>query len=163
MSTENQTRRSFFVAVTNALGAVIAAAVAIPSVAYLLGKPKTTGGGDWVEVADLSKLTIGTPEEVIYKRTRTDGWRKIVEKASTWVVRTADKKVIAFSPSCTHLGCAYHWEDGAKTFVCPCHTSLFSVDGKVVGGPAPRPLDRYVSKVEGGKVLIGPDIESDNA
>jgi Rieske Fe-S protein len=29
------------------------------------------------------------------------------------------------------------------------------LDGKVLAGPAPRPLDRYVSRVEGGKLLIG--------
>ena len=158
-----QTRRSFFVSITNLLGAVITAGLAIPSAAYLLLKPKGGEAGDWVEVADLAQLTVGKPEEIVYKRKRTDGWRKVVEKASTWVVRTADNKVVAFTPSCTHLGCAYHWEDSVKTFVCPCHSSLFAMDGKVLGGPAPRPLDRFVSKVEKGKILISPEIDQSNS
>jgi menaquinol-cytochrome c reductase iron-sulfur subunit len=29
------------------------------------------------------------------------------------------------------------------------------MDGKVVSGPAPRPLDRFETKVEGNKLLIG--------
>ena len=162
MSLPVQTRRTFFVSIINLLGAVIAAAVALPSAAYLLLKPKNAEAGDWIELGDIAQLKVGKPEEIVYKRKRTDGWRKVVDKASTWVVRTADDKVVAFSPACTHLGCAYHWEDSVKTFVCPCHTSLFGVDGKVLGGPAPRPLDRYVAKVERGKILISPEIEQNN-
>ena len=61
----------------------------------------------------------------------------------------------AFGPQCTHLGCAYHWEDAKSEFLCPCHTSLFSVEGKVLGGPAPRPLDRYETRLNGSKLLLG--------
>ncbi len=61
----------------------------------------------------------------------------------------------AFGPQCTHLGCAYHWEQDKKEFLCPCHTSLFAIDGSVLSGPAPRPLDRYQTKIEGTKLLLG--------
>jgi Rieske Fe-S protein len=53
------------------------------------------------------------------------------------------------------LGCAYHWDAQNKDFLCPCHTSIFSIDGKVVSGPAPRPLDRFDTKTEGTRLLIG--------
>jgi menaquinol-cytochrome c reductase iron-sulfur subunit len=157
--TEKPTRRRFYVAMINLMGAAIAAAVAIPAGLYLLVKPKNTEGGDWVEVADITALKIGRPEEIRYNRKRTDGWQKLVEKATTWVVRTGDEKVIAFSPACTHLACAYHWDDSKMNFVCPCHDSMFAADGRVLAGPAARPLDRYISKVEGGKILIGAQIE----
>jgi menaquinol-cytochrome c reductase iron-sulfur subunit len=157
--TEKPTRRTFYVAMINLLGAAITAAVAIPAGLYMLVKPKNTEGGDWVEVADINALKVGRPEEIRYNRKRTDGWQKLVEKATTWVVRTGDEKVIAFSPACTHLACPYHWDDAQTKFVCPCHGSMFSADGKVLVGPASRPLDRYISKVEAGKILIGPQIE----
>ena len=64
--------------------------------------------------------------------------------------------MVAYGPQCTHLGCAYHWDESRNHFLCPCHTSVFSVDGAVVSGPAPRPLDRYETKVENGKLLLGP-------
>jgi Rieske Fe-S protein len=33
------------------------------------------------------------------------------------------------------------------------------MDGKVLSGPAPRPLDRYATKIENGKLLLGGLIE----
>jgi menaquinol-cytochrome c reductase iron-sulfur subunit len=158
--TEKPTRRTFYVAIINLLGAAITAAVALPAAVYLLAKPKNTEGGDWVEVADINQLRVGKPEEIRYNRRRTDGWQKLdAEKATTWVIRQDDNKVVAFTPACTHLACPYHWDDSKMNFVCPCHGSMFSADGKVLAGPASRPLDRYISKVEAGKILIGPQIE----
>jgi menaquinol-cytochrome c reductase iron-sulfur subunit len=159
MHNESQTRRTFYITAINLLGSVIAAAVAIPAAAYLLIRPKGTEDNGLSEVAEMNQLRIGKPQEVLYDRKRVDGWRKVTEKASTWVVRTDDHSVVAFDPACTHLGCAYHWDAPANHFICPCHASAFSIDGKVLSGPAPRPLDRYIVKVESGKVLIGSEVE----
>ena len=154
MLTERSTRRSFYIVCINLFGALLATAVAIPAAFYLLIKPKDQEA-NWLEIADVKQLGMEQPEQILYYRKRTDGWRKVVEKASAWVVRTKDNKVVAYTPWCTHLGCAYHWENQEKSFVCPCHKSVFSMDGKVLSGPAPRPLDRYECKVEAGKILIG--------
>ena len=84
-----------------------------------------------------------------------DGWKISSEKSSAWVVRTSASEVVAFAPQCTHLGCAYHWNEQRQHFVCPCHTSAFGIDGKVLTGPAPRALDRYEIRLRNEKLLIG--------
>src|SRR5579863_8452865 len=140
MQEEPQTRRGFYLAAINMLGALIGAAVAIPAAAYLLIRPKSEQEGGWSEVAGVDQLKIGKPEQILYTRKRVDGWRKITERTSTWLVKTDQNTVVAFNPACTHLACPYHWDDGAHQFVCPCHDSKFSIEGKVLAGPAPRPL-----------------------
>jgi cytochrome b6-f complex iron-sulfur subunit len=44
----------------------------------------------------------------------------------------------AISSICTHLGCNVRRSDAG--FACPCHGSRFDENGRVVHGPAPRPL-----------------------
>ena len=141
------------------LGGFIAAALAIPAALYLAVKPKSSDDSNWIEVSDLSQLKVNSPQEVLYERKRVDGWQKVVEKNSAWVVRTEDHNVVAYKPACTHLACPYHWEHQANKFVCPCHGSEFSLEGKVLTGPAPRPLDRFLTKVVDGKVMIGSEVE----
>lgn len=149
------TRRSFYAVLIQLLGAAAAAAIAIPAGVYLLLRPKSPSAGTMVEIANLADLEDGVPQEVVYYRTRVDGWKATKEKTTTWVVKNGPQSAIAFSPQCPHLGCIYHWEDDQGAFKCPCHASAFGTDGRVLAGPAPRPLDRYVSRVEGGKLLIG--------
>ena len=125
------------------------------SAAYLFSIPKNRKSSGFIDAADLSKLPIGTPEEVVFRRNRVDGWKVVSEKNTAWVLRKDENDVIAFAPGCTHLGCAYHWVQQTKEFLCPCHTSTFSPEGEVLTGPAPRALDRYDIKVEGNRLLIG--------
>lgn len=46
----------------------------------------------------------------------------------------------ALSAVCTHLGCLSVWKPETGTIACPCHGSSFQRDGRVIAGPAPRPL-----------------------
>jgi menaquinol-cytochrome c reductase iron-sulfur subunit len=158
---QTQTRRGFAYEVIYGLGALIGAALAIPAALYLLIPPKTRKRDPWVEAGDLSQLQPGAPEEMTFRRTHTDGWKVYSEKGTAWVVKTAEGKVMAFAPACTHLGCAYHWDRGKSEFICPCHGSEFALDGTVLSGPAPRPLDRYETKVENARLWLGPVHASD--
>ena len=155
-------RRKFYSLVISGLGAMMTAALAIPAGIYLLVPPRSKKSSGWVEAGDLSQLPLQTPEEVVFRRNRADGWKVTSEKSTAWVVKTSDREAVAFAPQCTHLGCAYHWDESAKNFLCPCHTSIFDLQGNVISGPAPRPLDRYAVKLDGNKVLIG-DIKRSDA
>jgi menaquinol-cytochrome c reductase iron-sulfur subunit len=155
---KTHSRRSFYKALIAGLGSVIGVAMGVPTALYLLVAGNSKAKGNFAEAAHLTQLQIGKPQEVTFVRTRVDGWRSFPEKVIAWVVRTDEKHVVAYSPQCTHLGCAYHWEAQDNQFVCPCHESRFSIDGKVLGGPASRPLDRYPVRVENSKLLIGSEI-----
>ena len=148
-------RRSFYLGAIYGLWGMIAAALGVPAAAYLLFPPKARREDEWVDAGDISKLDAKMPMEVVFRRTRVDGWKIISEKSTAWVARLSNDQVVAYGPQCTHLGCAYHWDESKSEFICPCHSSIFSIDGKVVSGPAPRPLDRYETRIDGKKLMLG--------
>src|ERR1035437_1490767 len=152
---EGTSRRNFYVVAIYALWGTISVALGLTALVYLLFPPKAKKADEWIELGDVGRLTPNSPAELTLRRTRIAGWKVISEKSTAWVVKSAGNQVTAFGPQCTHLGCAYHWEDAKGQFLCPCHTSLFSIDGKVASGPAPRPLDRYQTKLNGSKLLLG--------
>jgi menaquinol-cytochrome c reductase iron-sulfur subunit len=152
---EGTSRRNFYVVAIYGLWAAISAALGLPALVYLLLPPKVKKVDEWIEVGDIGRLEPNSPVEMTFRRTRVDGWKVISEKSTAWVVKSPGNQVTAFGPQCTHLGCAYHWEESKGQFLCPCHTSLFSIDGKVAAGPAPRPLDRYQTRLNGNKLLLG--------
>ncbi len=149
------TRRSFYVVAIYGLWALITAALGLPAAIYLLLPPKARKNDEWIEAGDLSQLAPNVPVAMTFRRNRVDGWKILSENSTAWVVKRPDNTVVAFGPQCTHLGCPYHWDERKSEFLCPCHNSLFSLEGKVVSGPAPRPLDRYDLKIQGNKLLIG--------
>lgn len=152
---QGTSRRRFYVAAIYGIWAAIAGALSVPALAYLFFPPKARKEDEWVEVGDVSRLAPATPVEMVFRRNRVDGWKINSEKGTTWVVRQAGGGITAFGPQCTHLGCAYHWDERKNEFLCPCHNSLFAIDGSVVSGPAPRPLDRYETRIDGNKLLLG--------
>lgn len=152
---EGMPRRSFHLGVIYVCNALMGLALAVPTLIYLLVPPRNRKQSAFVDAGDISQLTVGTPVEMSFQQSRIDGWRAVTEKRTAWVVKTAENNVVAYGPQCTHLGCAYHWDAGTKQFACPCHASFFSIQGAVLAGPAPRPLDRYVTKIQGSRLQIG--------
>ena len=69
------------------------------------------------------------------------------------VVKTQDG-YSAVSAVCTHLGCIVKWKKGRRQFFCPCHGGRFDVHGRVLGGPARRPLAPLEVEVSAGKVIV---------
>lgn len=55
--------------------------------------------------------------------------------------RDDDGQLHAVSARCTHLGCQVAWNAAERTWDCPCHASRFAPDGRILQGPATRPLE----------------------
>jgi cytochrome b6-f complex iron-sulfur subunit len=69
-----------------------------------------------------------------------------------YVRRLDSGEISAVLASCTHQGCQP--EPVADRLACPCHGSEFGFDGRVLQGPAERPLTRYEVAVEGPDLVV---------
>ena len=65
-----------------------------------------------------------------------------VDGKQTAAYRDEQGTVHAVSSVCTHMGCTVEWNDGERSWDCPCHGSRFGCDGEVLHGPATRPLEQ---------------------
>jgi len=70
------------------------------------------------------------------------------------LVRLQSGEYRAFSATCTHLSCTVQYREDMDRFWCACHNGLFDMSGDNVGGPPPRPLERYEVNVVEGDVVV---------
>ena len=152
---QQPTRRKFYAAFVNLLGAAAAAIIAVPAAAYLLFKPKSPGAGTMVEVANLADLEPGVPKEIVYHRTRVDGWKATKEKTTTWVVKNGPQSATCLQPGVPASGLHLPLGRRARHISLPVPRFRLRVGRQSSGRPGAAPLDQYESRVEGGKLLIG--------
>jgi cytochrome b6-f complex iron-sulfur subunit len=76
----------------------------------------------------------------------------LVYRQSRVALIRQDDGIIALSLVCTHLGCTVAVT--AEELVCPCHGSIFDRQGRVVKGPADRPLERLSVQEKDGRILV---------
>lgn len=72
-------------------------------------------------------------------------------------VRDSENTVRALDPVCTHKGCKVVYNSAAKRIECPCHRSVFDLDGKVIEGPASKDLKNYQGQLKDQKILFSLD------
>ena len=59
---------------------------------------------------------------------------------------------------CTHLGCAVPFSRSEGRFHCPCHQSQYDKrTALLLSGPAPRGLDLFHIREEGGRLVVSTD------
>ena len=97
-----------------------------------------------VEIARLSDLQVGGSVQFRYP----------TEHDPCVLVRLAEKKLVAFDQSCTHLSCPVIPRVGEGILACPCHHGSFDLEsGRPLAGPPRRPLARIRIEVAGDRVL----------
>lgn len=104
---------------------------------------------------------------VRYLTPRSSGKRRVLASAAAADVPTGGALVFreeriallrdgsgyyALSLVCTHLGCTVAVSEDALS--CPCHGSRFDRQGKVLKGPADRPLERIKVELHGERVEV---------
>ena len=112
-----------------------------PALTYLW--PVTRGGPvtGLMEVGNAEEIPIG-------------GSKKVSAGGSPVLILRTPQGFKAYSAICTHLGCLVDWNGRQQKIECPCHAGFFDTEGRVVGGPPPRPLPIYEVKMIGEKLFI---------
>lgn len=151
---EKTISRRNFLSYSLGLSGLALAVLGVPLTGFALNPALVKEQVKWLDVIEAEKIPTDQPLRVNVKYRRKDGWVEKEESKSIWLVKL-EGEVIAYSALCTHLGCAYTWRAEDKSFFCPCHSGTFDLQGNVTGGPPPRPLDRYDTKLENGRLLIG--------
>lgn len=94
------------------------------------------------------RYKIGLPEDY------AEGAIVFFDEIKAFLIRQGNS-FKALSAVCTHLGCTVNRIKGDVPYKCPCHGSLFSEEGIVISGPAPRPLHWLaVSQAKDGRLVI---------
>jgi menaquinol-cytochrome c reductase iron-sulfur subunit len=147
-------RRRFLGYVIGGISGLIAAAVATPVAGYFLSPAWKKSKASLIPIARIDEIPEGKPQFVTYEERIRDGWYISTLSKGAWLVNKGGNEFVVFDPRCTHLNCPYYWDKEKQMFLCPCHDGKFDLDGKVIGGPPPRPLDRLEATMEGDVILV---------
>ncbi len=148
-------RRKFLTGIIGVVAGAVATLVGLPAVAYLISPGvKKQNEESWLTLGPVSTLAPGVPTGFPFSRRIKDGWVESTQTGVAYAITQDGQNVKVFSNVCTHLSCRVNWNAERGGFFCPCHDGLFGVDGAVVAGPPPRPLDEFQTKIENGQISI---------
>jgi quinol---cytochrome c reductase iron-sulfur subunit, bacillus type len=160
---ETVTRRRFLGGSVQVFGGIATAAIVLPALGFSLGPVLERQKERWEDV--------GLPDDFVDYTYRPkvitiESGAGEVGKTTVYVrkhneqldgpVKDKYDEFIAISTRCMHLGCPVRYIDASQRFVCPCHGGVYEFTGEVAGGPPVRPLDRFYTRVNRGRVEIGP-------
>lgn len=119
------------------------------------GSPTSPGGG----TSTLSVLTgqlVGSGVQVTPGAALANAGDAALIESTAGVflmARTGASTFTAIDAVCTHEGCKITDSQGSD-YVCPCHGSRYSRDGRVLGGPAMANLRQYSTTFANDVVTI---------
>jgi len=157
---ETITRRRMFTGGAMALGGIAGAAIGLPAIGFALGPVFKESKATWQDVGPPGDFTADNyvPKTITLTPNVGEAGKSTVyiRKSNPELPGEKTGDFVAISTRCAHAGCPVRWVTAAERFVCPCHGGVCDFQGKVTGGPPPRPLDRFATRVTNGQVQIGP-------
>jgi menaquinol-cytochrome c reductase iron-sulfur subunit len=160
---ETITRRRMMEGTALAVGGIATMAFALPGLGFAIGPLfEKTVPSTWQDVGAEDDFN---PDSYVPRVMNIDPVIGDAGKTTVYVRKwnphvdhaPGDSKqpYVAISTRCAHLGCPVRYIQASQKFVCPCHGGVYDSQGKVQGGPPVRPLDRFETRVEAGRVQIG--------
>jgi Rieske Fe-S protein len=150
-------RRGLFMKLGILFNGLVAAALAIPILRYVLSSitgAQAKGYLGWVPLGHVNEFPEGETRLATFRNPvvmPADG--KTVDTAC-WVRRIEGEQFQVFAINCAHLGCPVRWFAQSGLFMCPCHGGVYYSDGSRASGPPERGLFQYPYKVKDGLITI---------
>ncbi len=146
-------RRSALVVVIGGVGALLSASAAMVA-GFLSNALSIPRDRPWIRVGLAEDLDPDTFHPFVVRVERRHAWIRHRVPMAIFVKDLYPKDPLALLATCSHLGCAVHWQPGERRFKCPCHGGVYDEAGRVVSGPPPRPLTRLEVKIENDIVFV---------
>lgn len=122
-----------------------------------VGACALTAAGAVVSVLDyLEPKVLFEPPTIFKAGSLTDfpeGTVRFNAEQRTYIIGSA-AGVFALSAVCTHLGCITRHNASDGVIACPCHGSVFDLQGNVLHGPAPQGLPWLEVRADASGVLL---------
>jgi Rieske Fe-S protein len=160
---ETITRRRLTTGTAHGMGAIGAAAIGLPAIGFALGPVFSRSADRWEPVglaSEFNDLDFTRRVLIISPGIGEAGKTTVYIRKRNPAIDTEPEDrfnaIIAISSRCAHVGCPVNWVPAAERFICPCHGGVYDIRGIRTGGPPPRPLDRFYTRVAEGRLEIGP-------
>ena len=157
-ASEDSTRRDFVKACCAIAVGTTAIAVPIGAGLNFASDPIQRSSSEesgFLKVASLNALPEdGKPRKFAVLADKSDAWNRFlnVPVGAVYLRRTAPQQVQALNVICPHAGCAVDYQPDKHSYLCPCHNSLFGLDGAIADkrSPSARALDALEVEIRNG-------------
>ena len=141
----------------------------VPGVAGLwvwldpIRRRKSSSGVPFLRVGTIDSLPAdGVPRRFSVLADQTDAWTRTPRTSigAVYLRRTADGspngQLSALNVVCPHAGCFVDYQNSRQGYLCPCHNSMFALNGRVnaPSSPSPRGLDELPVEVRGREIWV---------
>ncbi len=160
-SRRNFLKYSVAVSALLAVGGIAAISKSITDQALASGTGAPTSFPRFM-ITNISSLRVSVPVSFNYPLDNEPNYLvKLGQKAEGGI--GPDQDIVAFSQVCQHLGCLYGFQETGSSphcdssykapgplGYCCCHGSIYDFlnEGKVLGGPAPRPIPMVILEID---------------